>query len=323
MARPLRIEYEGAIYHVMSRGNRGDEIMRDDADRERFLATLAEAATKCGWEVHAWCLMGNHFHLVVETPQGNLVAGMKWLLGTYTLRFNRRHRVQGHLFGGRYKALPVDDAEPHYLRVVVDYVHLNPSKAGFMEAGAPLSAYRWSSYGTYLLPPAERPEWLRVDRVFGEHGIRRDDARGRERFAMEMEALRTAPQGMGEGEALGNTWPIGGEGFRTRLLERLSEKPTVSDPVDAPLHRTLKESMEARARRLLAEELHTAGWKEADLLQTKKNDPVKVKAAIRLRRETTVPLRWIAEALQMGTWNYVAHLLQRADEMTKIVKNKD
>jgi REP element-mobilizing transposase RayT len=103
--RQLRLEYAGAIYHVMSRGNRREGILKDDEDRERFLATLAETCQKTGWVVHAYCLMGNPFHLVVETPQPNLVAGMKWLLGTYTVRFNRRHRLTGHLFSGRYKSL--------------------------------------------------------------------------------------------------------------------------------------------------------------------------------------------------------------------------
>ena len=90
MARKLRLEYPGAIYHLMNRGDRSEPIFRDDYDRQRFLETLAEACAKTDWQVHAYCLMSNHFHLVVETPQANLVAGMKWLLGTYTGRFNRR-----------------------------------------------------------------------------------------------------------------------------------------------------------------------------------------------------------------------------------------
>src|SRR6266542_371890 len=108
MPRKLRIEYPGAIYHVMSRGDRREPIFRDDEDRKLFLATLGECCGKTDWQVHAWCLMPNHFHLVVETPKGNLVAGMKWFLGTYTSRFNRRHKLFGHLFSGRYKALIVD-----------------------------------------------------------------------------------------------------------------------------------------------------------------------------------------------------------------------
>ena len=121
MARKLRIEYPGAIYHVMSRGDRREAIFSDDADRDTFLETLTEACAKTAWELQAWCLMNNHFHLVVETPQPNLVAGMKWLLGTYTARFNRRHGKIGHLFAGRYKALVLDGSGTTYLRTVVEY----------------------------------------------------------------------------------------------------------------------------------------------------------------------------------------------------------
>ena len=115
VARKLRVQYPGAIYHVMNRGDRREPIFRDDGDRILFLNTLEEACRKTGWQVHSWCLMPNHFHLVVETPGSNLVAGMKWLLATYTSRFNRRHKQCGHLFSGRYKALMVDGSGTGYL----------------------------------------------------------------------------------------------------------------------------------------------------------------------------------------------------------------
>src|SRR5229473_949937 len=114
--------YPGAIYHVMNRGDHREDIFRSRKDRELFLKTLSEACGKTDWQVHAWCLMRNHFHLVVETPRANLVPGMKWLLGTYTMRFNHRHRLFGHLFSGRYKALPVDCSGSGYLKSVCDYV---------------------------------------------------------------------------------------------------------------------------------------------------------------------------------------------------------
>ena len=115
--RKLRVEYFGAIYHVMNRGDRREPIFQDDLDRRRFLETLGEVSGKTGWQVLAYCLMPNHFHLVVETPRGNLVAGMKWFLGTYTSRFNRRHKVFGHLFSGRYNDV---EAGQGYLRTVCD-----------------------------------------------------------------------------------------------------------------------------------------------------------------------------------------------------------
>jgi REP element-mobilizing transposase RayT len=167
MGRKLRVEYAGAVYHVMNRGDRREPVFQGDRDRQTFLDTLGETCRKTGWQVHAFCLMPNHFHLVVETPGANLVAGMKWLLGTYTSRFNRRHRLLGHLFSGRYKALFVDGSGTGYLKTVCDYVHLNPARAGLLGPEEKLSLYGWSSYPAYLQPARQRPAWLRTDRLLG------------------------------------------------------------------------------------------------------------------------------------------------------------
>jgi REP element-mobilizing transposase RayT len=129
MPRKLRIEYPDAIYQVMNRGDHREDIFLDDEDRRLFLSTLEGACQKTEWQVHAYCLMRNHFHLVIETPQANLVAGMKWRLGVYTKRFNIRYKLCGHLFAGRYKALVVDGSGNGYLRTVCGYVHLNPVRA--------------------------------------------------------------------------------------------------------------------------------------------------------------------------------------------------
>src|SRR3954465_8470679 len=142
MARKLRVQYPGAVYHVMSRGNHRQRIVRNVADRQLFLKTLGEASQKAGFQVHAFCLMTNHFHLVLETPQGNLVAGMKWFLSTYTARHNRRHMLFGHLFSGRYKAIIVDASTPGYLRTVCDYVHLNAVRAKLLTWKQKLSEFR-------------------------------------------------------------------------------------------------------------------------------------------------------------------------------------
>ena len=118
---------------------------------------MAECCVKSGWQVHAYCLMNNHFHLVIETPQANLVAlsadrqaGMKWFLGAYTSRFNRRHKLFGHLFSGCYKALVVEGGGNGYLRTVCDYVHLNPVRAKLLGLERPLQVFAWSSYPEYL-----------------------------------------------------------------------------------------------------------------------------------------------------------------------------
>src|SRR5438093_12343929 len=187
MARKLRVQYPDAIYHVMNRGDRREAIFKDDADRHRWLETLGECCEKTDWQVHAYCLMSNHFHLVLETPKANLVAGMKWFLGTYTSRFNRRHKLFGHLFSGRYKPLIVDGSGGGYLRTVCDYVHLNPVRAKLLRAGVALESFRWSSYAEYLKPLTKRPKWLRVDRLLGEKRIPKDSAAGRGEFARQME----------------------------------------------------------------------------------------------------------------------------------------
>ena len=193
MPRPLRIEYPGARYHVMSRGDRREAIFADDRDRELFLRTLGETCAKTGWQVHAYCLMSNHFHFVVETPQPNLAGGMRWLLGAYTQRFNRRHAHWGHLFGGRYKAQLIDERARGYLAAACDYVHLNPQRAGLIEPGQTLETYAWSSYPAFLAP-ARRPGWLRVDRLLGDDGLEEDNARSRRELARRMNAIAAEDQ---------------------------------------------------------------------------------------------------------------------------------
>jgi REP element-mobilizing transposase RayT len=192
MPRQLRIEYEGAIYHVMNRGDRREPIFHDDFDRKRFVATLGEACVKTGWQVHGYCLMNNHFHLVIETPDANLVAGMRWFLSTYTARFNRRHKLFGHLFRGRYKSLIVEGSGTGYLRTVCDYVHLNPVRAKLLSAEQSVRDYVWSSWPEYLKAPEQRPRWLRVDRLLGEHSIPQDSVAGRAELENDLEVRRAA-----------------------------------------------------------------------------------------------------------------------------------
>ncbi|HBJ84722.1 MAG TPA: hypothetical protein DDZ88_12800 [Verrucomicrobiales bacterium] len=127
MPRQLRIQYPGAFYHVTARGDRREDIVHDDGDREMLLATLTEACKKTGWEVLAWVIMDNHNHWLLRTPKPNLVTGMSWFQSTYTQRYNARHRVWGHLFGGRYKAIPVQPQESggDYLKTLMDCIHLS------------------------------------------------------------------------------------------------------------------------------------------------------------------------------------------------------
>jgi REP element-mobilizing transposase RayT len=308
MSRKLRLEYPGAIYHVMSRGDQREDIFRDDQDRQRFLSTLGEACAKTEWQVHASCLMCNHFHLVLETPQPNLVFGMKWLLGVYTKRFNIRHKLCGHLFAGRYKALVVEGSGNGYLRTVGDYVHLNPVRAGLLPLEAPLESFRWSSYGEYLKPPGQRPSWLRVDRLLGEKGIPKDSEAGRKQLGLLMERRRVEESGA-EYEQIRRDWMLGSEAFRQELraamVERLGPSHYGAQRQEAGLQ---------KAERMVKEEMRRLGWVEDQLRARPKGHRSKVMIARRLRRETTMSLKWIAARLQMGTWTYLSNLLNKPSE---------
>jgi REP element-mobilizing transposase RayT len=305
MARKLRVEYPGAIYHVMNRGDRREPIFLDDADRQRFVETLGEACAKTGWQVHAYVLMPNHFHLVVETPQPNLVAGMKWFLGTYTSRFNRRHKLFGHLFSGRYKSLIVDGSGRGYLKSVCDYVHLNPARAKLVAVDKPLKSFAWGSWPAYLLAPSKRPAWLRVDRLLGEWGIPKDSPAGRQRLEQALEERRGAEAGE-EFKPIRRGWCLGEEAFRKELLVQMSER------LGAEHYGVERaETAEARAEQIIGEELKRRRWKEAGLRTRPKGDGEKVALAARLRAETTMTVGWIAERLGMGTRGHLNHLLYR------------
>jgi putative transposase len=304
MARKPRIQYPGAIYHLMNRGDRREPIFKDDKDRQRFLETLGQACGKTGWQVHAYCLMLNHFHLVVETPKANLVTGMKWFLGTYTSRFNRRHKVFGHLFSGRYKSLIVEGSGNGYLRTVCDYVHLNPVRAGLLRSGQGLADYRWSSYPEYLKRAGKRVKWLRVDRVLGEMGIRRDDAAGMRRFAEAMEERRAKDQ-PGQWKSVRRGWFLGGSRLREQVLAMMAGGMGRHHGGQEK-----RETDEQKAESVVAEELKKRGWMEPELKGRRKTDAVKVQMARRLRRETVMTLDWIAQRLEMGCRHTVANCLK-------------
>jgi len=303
MPRQMRREFAGAIYHVMNRGDRREEIFRKERDYRMFLSTLSEACGKTDWQIHAYCLMRNHFHLVVETPQPNLVVGMKWLLGVYTKRFNIAHKECGHLFAGRYKALHVEGSGNGYLRTVCDYVHLNPARAGLIKKAESLEDFPWSSYGDYLQPTRQRPVWLRVDRLLGEKGIPKDSAAGRRHFAQLTEQRRRQDLHE-EFKPLERGWCLGSEEFRQELLASMSEKTRATH-----YGMERREGQEVKAGRLLREEMDRLGWDEAALRQAGKGDERKVRMAARLRKETTMSLKWIAQNLEMGSWTHVSNLL--------------
>lgn len=232
MARPLRLEFAGALYHITARGDQREEIYLDDEDRTRFLTLLGEVCQRFNWTTHAYCLMTNHYHLVIETPDANLSAGMRQLNGVYTQRFNRRHRRVGHVFQGRYHAVIVQ--KDAYLLELIRYVVLNPVRAHMvLEAGQ----WPWSSYRA-MIGKARPPGWLETDWLLAQFASART------------EAVRLYTKFVGEGlsstspwEALKHQTILGDDEFVAKFRdargpEQLSEIPKTQR---RPLAKSLEE----------------------------------------------------------------------------------
>jgi REP element-mobilizing transposase RayT len=164
MARSWRIEYDGALYHVLSRGNEKKDIFRDDDDRALFLATVGEMSERYEMDIFAYVLMGNHYHLLLKTNRSNLSKGMQWLGLAYTRRFNNRHSRSGHLFQGRFKSIIVENDA--YLVRLSCYIHRNPLRANMVQR---LAKYRWSSYPVYAYGH-KGPEWLKTETILAQFG---------------------------------------------------------------------------------------------------------------------------------------------------------
>jgi len=180
MARPLRIEFPGAVYHITNRGNERKEIFRDDRDRKMFLDTLEDVTLRYNWLCHAYCLMENHYHLLIDTPDGNLSIGMRQLNGIYTQRFNKRHGRVGHLFQGRFKAVLVE--KDSHLLEACRYVVLNPVR---VERVQKPEEWGWSSYGATAGRTKPHP-CLVIDWILGQFGSERKVAEaGYRRFIMD------------------------------------------------------------------------------------------------------------------------------------------
>jgi REP element-mobilizing transposase RayT len=177
MARPWRIQFPDAVYHVTARGNNRQAIFRDDHDRQDFLGLIARGQPRFNLHLFAFCLMNNHYHLFLRTPEPNLSSALQWLNATYTLRFHRRHRGNGHLFQGRFKAALVV-SEAHWLHLSM-YIHLNPVRAGLVDDPAD---YAWSSFTDYLRPRPRFP-WLRPEDILSHYGQTPAERRRRYRRA--------------------------------------------------------------------------------------------------------------------------------------------
>ena len=186
MARPLRVEFSGAIYHLTSRGNARQKVFFTDADRELFLDTLSQVVSRYGWICHAYCLMANHYHLLVETPKANLSLGMRQLNGMYTQSFNRRHNRVGHLFQGRFKAILVE--KESYLLELCRYIVLNLVR---VKGKGEIGGWKWSSYRA-TAGLASVPEFLSTDWILEQFGKNRAKAQKQYR-AFVREGLESRP----------------------------------------------------------------------------------------------------------------------------------
>ncbi len=212
MARPLRIEFAGALYHITSRGDRREAIYEDEEDRETFLSVLAEVVERYNWICHAFCLMTNHYHLVIETVEGNLSRGMRQLNGVYTQASNRRHRRVGHIFQGRFKGILVD--KEAYLLELSRYVVLNPVRAGMVDSP---EQWPWSSYRP-MIGTVVTPKWLAVGGLLSQFGKNRKEAhRCYQSFVLD---------GIGQSiwEGLHQQIYLGNEAFVKRMQSRARVK---------------------------------------------------------------------------------------------------
>ncbi len=259
--------------------------------------------------------MSNHYHLLLETPEGNLVTGMKWLQGTYTQRFNRRHEVFGHLFQGRYKAVVIDGGAPGYFEVVGTYIHLNPARAGLIRIGRELlKGYRWSSYPAYVSRRDSGVSWMCRERVLAGSGLAAGDVKGYEAY-MESRVLELGlKQGRqeleGKWKALRRGWYVGGEGFGEKLRARLAAL-VAGKKRESHSGGAKRAHGEAAAQKLLAKGLAVLGVGLRELQRLPKSTPEKTVLAWWLRERTTVSLRWVSEELGMGHYTRVTQAVSR------------
>lgn len=308
MTRPPRLEYAGARYHVINRGNYRRDVFRDEGAAEAFERTLGEAAEKFGWRLAAYVVMRNHFHLALETPMPNLSLGMKWLQGTWVRRVNRFRSQEGRPFQGRFKSLVIEDASSY--RRVCDYIHLNPVRARVVEP-ADVAAYRRSSLWRYTQKKA--PGWLDGVWLLPACALRPGRA-GWRAYATRLAVLVGDKESMEQLSAkqLSRGWCIGSREFKRTLQESMREQ--------------IAEWQERRFSGLEADERKSeqaAMWEEALLafagsagvnlaaLPAKKSAEQKVLLAAAMKQATSVSNGWLAERLGMGEPASVSQFVRR------------
>ncbi len=305
MARKLRLEYPGACYHVINRGNYRADIFKTEGAREAFESCLFEACGKSNWVLHAYVVMSNHYHLALETPDGNLVAGMQWLQATFANRFNKLRGERGHLFQGRYKALLVEEGGP--LGQVCHYLHLNPVRARIVSVEK-LKEYRHSSYW-YLTRSKARPACLDLRTALIEAGELADTPAGWKQYEGYLGWHATeGPVGRNKAYvSLSKGWALGTKEFRAGLVKDHALA------ADARAWETtgVREIREQQWEECLARCLHGAGKTHAAARADRKGVEWKIVIADEIKRTTQATNGWIAEHLNMGSGTAVSQYVGR------------
>lgn len=316
MARKLRMEAEGGIYHVISRGNYRADVFRTEKTKVAFLNCLDEACIKTGWRVHAWCLMSNHYHLALETPAANLIAGMRWLQGTFSVRFNRLRAERGHLFQGRYKSLVVDPDEG--LGPLCHYIHLNPIRAKVCPLDQ-LATWQWSSLSWLMQPKARRP-WFSAEAALNHAGGLADTPTGRSKYLKYLDWLQEdqPAQKALKFETMSTGWVIGSLGFKKEVVREHREAAAALKQGD----RETADLAEAVRQDALGAALQCLGKTRADLIRESKSVPWKVALAAALKSRTTATNRWLGENLNLGVLHEVSRKISRWNKQPDPVLNR-
>ena len=300
MARPLRLESESGVYHLLNRGNYRADIFRADRTKAAFLKCLDETCVRTGWLVHAWCIMSNHYHIATSTPRANLADGMTWMQGTFAVRFNRMRKEHGHLFQGRYKSLIVDPDEG--LGPLCHYIHLNPVRAGICQVGE-LSAYSWTSL-RWLYEPKVRPKWYDPSPAFEHAGRLGDTTAGRRKYLEYLGWLAEDEPAKKRlrFEEMSKGWVIGTKAFAKEMIRENHELAGHG----RRLARELRESREALWEDELAVLMRKLGRRTEELRRAGKSETWKLAIAAALKARTTVTNRWLAATLHMGNLSEVS-----------------
>ena len=312
MARPLRVEFDDAVYHVMSRGNERRAIVHDDRDRGKWLTLLAATVERYGWRVFSFAMMANHFHLFVQTPQPNLSAGMHDLNGSYAGYFNARHGRVGHLVQGRFKSVLIEDEQRGYRLEVSRYVHLNPVRA---RLAARPEDWPWSSYPGYHRP-ARRLAWVDYGRVLGEFGGDTPSGRGAYRRYVEAGLGRQLDNPL---SAAAHGLVLGSDAFLARIRGMLADR---TDDAEMPTLRRLRRGA-AMADVIAAVVAQLGGQPEHWRAGKRCDDLSRPVAAYVARQATALPGREIAEALGYRSLSSVSAACRRVESALKAGRLKE